>query len=232
MRKPVLIVWAVCMAIFFSMVAGRQVKSQAPVGDDLSQALVNHGMDAGSSVPAAIALEAALASNNLLLARVSKLEIPQPAVSAGYVITVPSAWPLAGSCVIPVGAAACSSGPTLKNGGTYFTTVLLGGTSGGPGSSFDYLVNIPADGNYAFSANVAVTSGGAPFALHLETPSGPLPGSSFTYTPPNTNPFVAKGSSAFALKAGVNILRLAVDQAGPAGWNGVDMINWFRLTKQ
>lgn len=190
------------------------------VGDDLSTALVNHGMDSVSAPIAAAGIEFLITNNKDLLARIATDEtaIAQlQSTSSGLATTLASLSAAPADFVYantPVGSSGVVS------------TAATGDSGGGmkllpnPGQWYDYLANVPVAGNYIVSVRMYT----APITVHFEYPAGANVSGPLVNT--GTAQSTIVGTQAFALPAGLVRIRMVIDSGSNAA------IHWFTLTKQ
>jgi len=202
-------------------------QTQAGTPDALATALTNAGLDPTQAPAWATAIELALASqmafvsatNNSIAALQNSVASLSAQLAAVDLQIAPPTRSSAIGYTVPIPAVILLGASALPNIGTFPEGIILGG----PGSFYDYAVNVPTSGQYSISASLSSSAGGT-LTFHLEDPVG-VPGPSVTYA--GTPGFTNVSGPALAFGAGPQVIRFVVDVAAGSTFR----MNWLYLTR-
>ena len=125
------------------------------------------------------------------------------------------------------GLVGSSSQPQLIQSAQSSTAAKL--MFGNAGSRYDYLVCVPAVGNYTLSVRTNVgTLGTGAYAVHLESSGVNISGNLVVRLQSSNSSWATDTTGPFALSGGLQILTLVVDAHGASTFAG----DWLELTKQ
>lgn len=206
------------VVILFSALIAHLLRAQV-VGDDLSAALANHGMDTATAPLAAAAIEIIIANNNAFLARVAADEanIKQLQAAVAKLTPLPAAsGPIQVAADLAVSSSGVINAATTSDVGTLDgkKIVLVAG------QSYTYNLTIPTAGNYTPFARLTSTIGTV--SVHFELTAGVNASGPVTNT---TAVWVTESAAqSISLPAGVVSLHMVVDSVAGAGMSFADIV--------